>query len=48
MNEPEVPQETRNYINYILFHQPTKYRSDEELRNLRYLYDEAYSNRRKK
>lgn len=48
MNEPEVPRETRDYINYILYHQPTKYRSDEELKQLRYLYDDTYSNRRKK
>lgn len=43
-----IPQETRNYINYILFHQPTEYRSDEELNNMRYLYDRYYTNRRKK
>ncbi len=48
MNEPEVPQETRDYINYILFHQPTKYRSDEQLNEMRYLYDRYYTNRETK
>lgn len=48
MNEPEVPRETRDYINYILYHQPTKYRSDEELNNMRYLYDRYYTNRETK
>lgn len=45
MDDPRVPKETRDYINFILFHKPTKYRSDEELEKLKYKYDEAYSNR---
>lgn len=48
MNEPEVPQETRDYINYILYHKPTKYRSDEQLNEMRYLYDRYYTDRRTK
>lgn len=45
MDDPKVPKETRDYINFILFHKPTKHRSDEELGKLKYKYDEAYSNR---
>lgn len=40
-----IPLETRNYINFILFHKPTESRSDEELENLKHLYNETYSNR---
>lgn len=46
MNEPEVPEETRNYINYILFHQPTKHKSDEQLERLKHLYYDYYPVRR--
>lgn len=48
MNEPEVPTETRNYINYILFHKPTKYRSDEKLEELKHLYYDYYPDKRTK
>ena len=29
-----IPTETKNYINFILYHKPTEYKSDEELAKL--------------
>ena len=40
-----IPTETKNYINFILYHKPTKYKSDEELAKLKHLYDGIYTNR---
>ena len=40
-----IPTETKNYINFILYHKPTEYKSDEELAKLKHLYDGIYTNR---
>lgn len=40
-----IPTETKNYINFILYHKPTEYKSDEKLAKLKHLYDGIYTNR---
>lgn len=40
-----IPTETINYINFILYHKPTEYKSDEKLAKLKHLYDGIYTNR---
>lgn len=45
MDDSRIPTETKNYINFILYHKPTKAKSDEELAKLKHLYDGIYTNR---
>lgn len=37
-----IPKETRDYVNYILFHQPTKGKNDNDYSRLKYMYNEIY------
>lgn len=37
-----IPKETRDYVNYILFHQPTRGKNDNDYSRLKYMYNEIY------